>query len=238
MKSLIDNYQKSISDYFRQLTLALAYISIGAKTISASPQNISIQLTLDKDIVTEPMFLKDLLAYNVNVEDSMLELFQHKLIAAWHDLLTDLFLHFLEQHFSQKRRFTELKRKAPKIDFSSDIDLVIQIREGLLVDFSFEKYTERIRIINGILNPAKNCDNELSFIKKHVFIRNAIQHHEGQVYNDMMKELGIAQLQMLNKEAENTLLKVDDKIKLSIPELDALKRALFRISNEWRNANA
>lgn len=236
MKSLIDNYQKHISDYFRQLTLAIAYLSIGAKTISTSKEMV-VQLTLGKDIATEPVFLKELQTYSKNVEASMLDLFQNKLISSWSDLLTDLFSYFLEQHFSQKRKFKELKKRTPKIDFSSEVDLDIQIRDGLLADFSFEKYTDRLRIINGILNPAKDCEAELSLIKKHVFIRNSIQHHEGQVYSDMMKELGLDQLQMLNKDANIINIRIGAEIQLSIPEIDSLKRALYRISNTWRNAN-
>ncbi len=238
MKSLIDNFQKHIADYFRQLSLAAAYLNIGAKTISTSPKEMSIQLLLDKDIATEPMFLKELLAHSKKVEDAILELFQHKLIASWSDLLNDLFFYFLEQHFLGKRKFQELKKRTPKIDFSSDIELATQIRDGLLADFSFEKYVDRLRIINGILNPAKDCEAELSLIRKHVFIRNAIQHHEGRVYLDMMRELGSAQLQVLNKDADTINIDVGNEIKLSIPEVDALKRALFRISITWRNANA
>ena len=238
MKSLIDNFQQHVADYFRQLTLAIAYLNIGAKMISASPKDMSIQLPLDKDIATEPMYLKELLAHSNKVEDAILELFQHKMIASWNDLLNDIFSCFVEQHFSGKRKFQELRKRAPKIDFSSDTELTAQIKNGLLADFSFDKYVDRLRIINGILNPVKDCEPELSLIKKQVFIRNAIQHHEGRVYADMMRELSLAQLQLLNKDADKINVDVGNEIELSIPEIDALKRALFRISITWRNTNA
>jgi hypothetical protein len=234
MKTVIDRFQGAVSDSFRQLTLAIAYLNIGSSVINAGPANASVALSLDKDIKTEPFYLKELLIQSGTVEKGVLELYQNKMIAAWSDLLGDLFSRFMDMHFSGIREFHELKKRSVRLDFSKGTDLNEQIRVALAADFAFQRYAERIKIIDELLNPDRKYSTELTTIKKHVFIRNAVQHHAGKVYKDMLKELGCSKLTLLDGNADLRELDVDDLILLSVPEIDTLKRGIYLLSNEWR----
>ncbi len=234
MKTAIDKFQGKVSGYFRQLILAAAYLNIGITVINRSPADASIQLSLAKDIKTESFYLRELIAHSPAVERGLLELNQYKMIAAWSDLLDDLFSCFVNMHFNGGRKFYELKKRTVRLDFSLESDLTGQIRAALTGDFSFQRFNDRVKIIDDILNPNGRHSTELSTIKKHVLIRNSIQHHASMVYQDMLKEMGCSKLAVLDMKADAKDLGVDEQIVLSIPELDALKRALFLVSNEWR----
>lgn len=234
MKTAINEFQGQLSDYFRQLILAAAYLNIGGREISGAPADVSVQLVLDKDITTEPLLLRALLPFSRSVAEGILELYQNKMIASWSDLLADLFAHFVNMHFRGSRKFLELKKRTVRIDFSLDADLLEQVGAGLITDFSFQKYGERVKIINSLLNPYGRHEAELSTISRHVLIRNSVQHHGSRLYRDMLRELGESKLLVLDANADAKELNVNDQIILSLPELDALKRGLFRVSNEWR----
>ena len=234
MKAAIDKFQGAVSDNFRQLILAVAYLNIGTRVINTSPTDASVELSLDKDIKTERFYLRELLIHSSTVEEGVLELYQNKMIAAWSDLLGDLFSCFVDMHFSGIRKLHELKKRTVRLDFSLETDLNEQIRTALIADFAFQRYADRLKIVDEFLNPGGKHSAELSTIKKHVFVRNAVQHHASRVYRDMLKELGCSKLAVLNGDGDQRELDVDDLILLSVPELDALKRAVYLISNEWR----
>lgn len=234
MKTVIDKFQATIANHFRQLTLSVAYLSIGVGVINASPDNASIELSLDKDIKTERYFLRELILHNRPVEEGILELYQNKMTTAWSDLLNDLFSSLMNLHFNGVRNFSELKKRNVRLDFSSITTFHEQIEAALIADFAFQRYNDRVKIIDDILNPDSKHKTELANIKKHIFIRNAVQHHASKVYHDMLKELGCGGLALLDKNADAKDLGVDEQIVLSVPELDAIKRSLFLVSNEWR----
>jgi hypothetical protein len=234
MKALIDKFQGTISDNFRQLILAVAYLNIGARVISASPTDASVELSLGKDIKTEPFYLRELLIHSGTVEEGVFELHQNKMIAAWSDLLGDLFSCFVDMHFSGVRKFHELRKRTARLDFSLETDLLEQISTALIADFAFQRYADRVKIVDELLNPDGKHSAELSTIKKHVFIRNAVQHHASRVYRDMLRELGCSKLAVLSGDADLRELDLDDRVLLSVPELDSLKRSVYLVSNEWR----
>lgn len=236
MANPITEFQGQLTAYFRQLTLATAYVEIGNGILAKGPGNASVALRLAHDVTTEPMGLGELLPHSNAVAGGIAELFQTKTIAAWSDLLNKLFNHFVTAHLDGIKTFPELKRRTTQIDFSKNSDADLQVREGLFADFTFEKYSDRIRVINRVLNPDGLREDELSIIKKHVLIRNSIQHHASGVYPEMLKELGSNQIIVLDREGNATTLALGQFIQLFVPELDNLKGALYRITNTW-NAN-
>lgn len=234
MTTHIDNFQCQIASYFRELILAIAYLDIGSSNLASASKDASVALTLAHDLTTEPMYLRELLPHSAAVAHGIAELFQTKTIAAWADLLNSLFAYFVTAHLEGQKRIPELKTRSVRIDFSSEIDITSQLREGLIADFAFQQYAEKVKIINCILNPDGRCEDELSIIRKHVLIRNSIQHHGGTVYEDMLKKLGNQHLVIFDHEGNSIKRQVEEPIALFIPELDHLKGALFRLTNNWR----
>jgi len=235
MANSLDEFQGQIATYFRQLTLATAYLKIGSQHLKTAPATAAVSLKLADDLTTEPMQLRELLPYTGAVAAGVAELFQMKAIAAWSDLLNKLFTKFMNAHLDGIKFFPELKTRTARIDFSITSDINSQLREGLSADFAFEQYADRIRLINHRLNPNALCDGELLTIKKHVFIRNAVQHHQGKVYDDMLKKLGSTQLALLDSDGNAISLGGGQPIHLFVPELDKLKRALFLVTNTWKD---
>lgn len=235
MKQSIEQFQGQIAANFRELILAMAYLNIGGQMLTRANPEASVELFLDEDIRTEPLHVRELLPHSGAVGSGVLELYQNKMIAGWSDLLGILFDHFVRLHIDGIRQYSELKKRAARIDFADATDLEVQLRNSLTAEFLFESYADRVRTINSVLNPESKHAEELAVIKKHVLIRNAIQHHGSQVYSQMLRELGTANVMLLDPNARPRAHSVNERIGLSIPELDLLKRALFRLSNEWRN---
>ena len=234
MSQPIDDFQGLLARYFRELILATAYLELGSRLIVVSPANASIALTLSPDITTEPMYLHELLPHSSAVAHGASELFQSKAIAAWADLLNVLFEMFVSAHIEGKRQYPELKKRSTRLDFSSIDDINTQVRLGLVADFAFSKYADRIHAISRILNPESELQVQLFVIKKHVAIRNANQHHGGRIYDDMLKDFGTDRIEVLDHVGNPKLLVAGQSVELFVPELDRLKSALFCVTNPWK----
>lgn len=230
----VDEFQQLLTNHFRELILATAYLRIGEQSILRLPREASVSLTLADSVSTEPMSLHELLPHSTSVSLGIAELFQTKVIAAWADLLVELFEYFLQMHLDGKKVFPALKKRTTKVGFTDSMDLMEQVRVGLVADFAFGKYAERIKAIVDVLTASTRGVQALSVVRKHVLIRNATQHHGGKVYADMLRELSVKSLNVLNEDGRNVSLMEGQPINLYVPELDELKSALFIITNEWR----
>jgi hypothetical protein len=235
MSDPIKKFQLSITKCFRDLVLATAYLELGQHSVKTSPENASVTLMLSPEISTEPMYLNELIPHSSAVIHGVSELFQNKAIAAWSDLLNDLFEMFVSAHIDGRKQYPSLKKRVTRLDFSSAESVSNQIRLGLVADFSFGKYAERVQIVDRILNPEGKFQSELSVIKTHVAIRNSNQHHNGQVYADMLKELGSAAIDVFDHAGKPKSFSLGQPIELYVPEMDRLKAVLFLVTNLWRN---
>lgn len=238
MASSILEFQARLSSYFRELILAHAYLQIGNGEIAKAPPNASVSVLLGEDITTEPFILRELVQHSAAVNYGILELFQTKVIAAWSDLLTALFADFVAQHLAQEKTYPQFKKLTARLDFSAATSLNDQLHDGLISDFAFKPYRDRIAPISAILDPAGLMEAERNLIKKHVSIRNAIQHHDSTVYEDMLRELSATELEVLDQNGSPSSIGLGQRIPLSIPELDGLKGAFFRLTNKWREIYA
>lgn len=234
MSALIDAFQASLAAGFRELVLATAYLEIGHRATMQSPPTAAVSLILADGISTEPMFLHELQPHRGAVVFGIAELFQTRAIASWSDLLNDLFAKFVEEHIAGVRNIPAFKKRSTRLDFASSANVLDQIREGLVSDFAFSKYADRIQTIGRVLSLSAHSAAELQIVRKHVFIRNATQHHGSKVYEDMLRELGANSISVLNGAGATINLIENQHIALFVPELDRLKSALFIITNEWR----
>src|SRR5437016_2552940 len=134
MKAAIDDFQEVLANYFRQQVMGVSYLAIGAQVVAQTSPAASIELLLDTDLKTEPLFLRELLPHRESVRQGIFELFQNKMIAAWSDLLGDLFAKHVEAHFKGGRAFAELKKRRVELDFGSGEPLEQQIITRLNAD--------------------------------------------------------------------------------------------------------
>ncbi|WP_155500181.1 hypothetical protein [Comamonas testosteroni] len=235
MQIVIDEFQNTLKNCFRELVLATAYLQIGQQALFRSPRDASVSLVLAEGLETEPMFLRELQPHSAAVVFGVAELFQTKVVAAWADLLSGLFEQFVNQHIGGHRQFPAFRKRTTKLDFGSSEDVLTQVRAGLVADFAFSKYSERIQTIDRALAPNETRNRHLQFIRKHVLIRNATQHHGGRIYEDMLRDLAAGSVQVQDSNGRAKSLSLGDSIELHVPELDLLKSSFFIVTNDWRH---
>lgn len=234
MKKIIDNFQANIGDVFSQFTLTASSAEAGLDLISKSSGTCTVSLSLGGGIQTEPVTFDELKSHQEDSKSRVVSLYQNIMISTWSDLLDEIFNFLLKQNFDGVRVFSELKKVKVTIDFLSNDNYADQIMAAVSKDFSFKSYADRFKLVDGIINQDKKLPNEITTIKKHVLIRNSIQHHGSKVYGDLLSQLGVNELVLLDPDANEVALKEDDGIRVSVAELDELKRALHLLSQEWR----
>lgn len=234
MITAIDAFQGRIAAHFRELILAMAYLKVGGPALANANANDVVDVLLDEDIRSEPIKVSELLPHAEGVSAGILELYQSKMVATWADLLVELFGHFVRRHFDGIHPYPELKRRSARLDFADNTALRLQVERTLIGEFSFEPYGDRVRTVDVVLNPEHKHSDLLGVVRLHVHIRNAIQHHGGRVHPQMLKDVGASEVSLLNAAAHPMAFAANKQLLLSVPEIDTLKRAFFRLSNEWR----
>jgi hypothetical protein len=109
--------------------------------------------------------------------------------------------------------------------------LATSLREAAVKAFSFEAYSERLTRVLRLLRSDLRGDNEhLRFIKKHVMIRNVVQHYHGQLREHDLREWGDEHVAL---ERENLLdgparqYGVGEVVRLTQSELEQLHRHCY-----------
>jgi len=238
MRTIIDSFQGILSEMFAEFTLATLCIEAGLQLMSESNIEKTVNLKLANDVFTEPVSFSELASSSRDVKSKGISFYQNMMIASWSDLLNEIFVYFLDQHFSGVRNFSELKKQDIKIDYASNLKVEEQAKEALAKNFSFWSYIDRLKLINSMLNPDNEFEEEAKIIRKHVLIRNSIQHHNSQAYEDMFSQLGAAKFELLDKDGAPLSVSLGEKIYISIPELDHLKRGLHLLSQKWGSTSA
>ncbi|EGR2734309.1 hypothetical protein HYO53_22030 [Vibrio parahaemolyticus] len=238
MEKIIDTFQKKINDNFSEFTLATSCAEAGLNLISQSSSDSTVSLYLGDDLYTEPVQFVELLDISSDFISNTVSLYQNMMVAAWSDLLDDLFNYYLDLHFSGKFSFSSLKKQNIKIDFVSGIHFESQIKDSLKRDFAFKNYNDKIKLIVETLGQNSTNTAELNVIRKHVLIRNAVQHHNGVAYSDMFKLLGSTSMEVMDRYGKPQIVSSGEKILISVPEFDLLKRSLQLVTQIWRSSNA
>ncbi|MHC1729379.1 MAG: hypothetical protein AB9866_25830 [Syntrophobacteraceae bacterium] len=233
----INNIIIESNHLFKQCVLAYTALNLGQSTLDGFSDSVCIATTIGLNIQTEPIPMSELKHYRKGLGHFLLEVFHGKLVQVWHESLSELYSILVDLHFSGNRQFKELKVHNISLDFRNAIALDEQIKERLCKDFYFQKYGNKIKLLNRIFNPHSDHSDHLQNVAKHVQIRNAFQHHAGSVDDFMLKELGLQKIYVLNNNGNKVELKEGDKIELSVPEFDNFRKSLLLIGQVWRKWN-
>jgi len=233
----IDNLIAQSTSIFKQFLLAHNALEIGGDTIAGFSDNACIEATVGLNVEIEPIPLYEVKHYRAQMPQFLLEIFHGKLVQTWQECLATLFCVLLDKHFSDERRFEELKRCQIYIDFRESSDLITQVKNSLIKNFDFDAYKDKVKLINSVFNPAGNRSEHLFNIDKHVQIRNSFQHKNGKIDEFFLEDLGVRRIALLNNSAQERKYGLNDKIELSIPELDYFRRSIALIGQTWRKWN-
>lgn len=140
----------------------------------------------------------------------------------------------VDLHFSGKRKFTALKKRDISLDFRATASLEVQMTERLCRDFDFERYIDKVKLLNGVFSPNNEQPEHLLNVAKHVQIRNSFQHRGGVVDEFLLKELGLQKIILLDVNGTPRGYQLNDSIKISVPEFDVFRRSLLMVGQLWR----
>lgn len=236
MHRYIDDFQDKLRSYFNQMLLGSAFVQLGQ--FFKNPSEVTLTVKVAKDVTKEPRPLSDILHHASEVAAGTTELYQVRAIAAWNDLLTNIFSSYVAAHLTGQKQYPILGRAKGSIDFASNESVLEQIQKSVITDFSFLSYEKRINIIRKLCKTSPSSADQLKIIVKNVEIRNSLQHHDGRVTKELLKNIGNSKLELKNPEGERITFGEAERILLSIPDLNELHSALYRITTRWRYDNA
>jgi len=236
-KATLDQLIQGSSNLFKQFLLAHTSITLGHDIIGEISDDAAVGTSVGLNISIEPIPVRELKQYKPVLPQFLLETFHDRLVQLWNRTIAKLFRYLIELHFNGIRPFVELKNRRPKIDFRSSTSLDDQIMEALSEDFEFQKYSERVMLLNSVFNPENNNSIDLRNIHKHVHVRNCLQHKEGHIDSFFLKDLGLNKIDMLDHNAKLVTCNLNDRIILSVPEFDGFRRSLLLVGQVWRTWN-
>lgn len=233
MQEAIDNFQDALSANFRELLLGMAAFELGMRSLQENLSG-SVSILVAGGASSEPIHVSTLIHNQDTVKRGNIELFQSKAIALWNDLIVDLYTVSVCNHIDHSVRSAALKKSKVDIDFSLEILIPDQIKNALVRDFSFSNHGSKLDVIKKIF-PMASYSSQLSFIKKHVEIRNSFQHHSGIMHAGGLKILGVDKISIKDDDGNDVNVCAGEKIHISVVEIDKLKSALFELSSHMES---
>lgn len=221
MQNAICSFQDDLGGLFKEMILGVAAHNAGMSRLADKPHG-AVSLLLSGGTETQAIMVAELVQRQEEVRQGVLELFQNKAIARWNDLIDDLFSVAVDEHLGGAKKWAVIKVRGAKYDFASGIPLEDQVKTTIKGEFGFQDYATRIGIIVKLFGLNQNI-KQLLFIKKHVEIRNAYQHHNGLMHSKGMSLLGVVQITVKDLNDRDVVVKIGEKVTLSVMELDLLR---------------
>ena len=148
------------------------------------------------------------------------ELVHAQMVEKWYDFLNQLFEKIVIDHFSGVKSYPKVPELKVTIDFSIDnsTTLIENIPERAREWFDFIKADKKIGKIEKLLGI--RIDQQLkSDIKKHIVVRNLLEHNKGVIRCRDVNELGNQVINLIDDSATSKDFKVGDRVKITFYEL-------------------
>jgi hypothetical protein len=232
--TMLDGFVEQVQTTYKAFILARTCHVLGSDVVDAMADGARVAATIGLNIEIEPIPVSELREFRAVYPEFVIEVFHGKLVQHWQDLLDAIFAHYVDLHLCGQRQFAELGTTAVKIDFGQQGLVADQIRDSLCRDFQFRKYAERQRLIGRLRDLAGDAEDEVGLVQLHVHIRNAVQHHQGLLHAFVFRELGCREITVMDDAGSDLKLEEGDRIIVSLPELDRLRRTLLMIARKWR----
>ena len=231
---IIDGLITSTNDCFYQLLCATTLYQLGQLNVDQLDNNVKVSVEVGLNLQIEPIPIRDIRSFRSSYPSFLIEIFHSRLVQLWQDSLDRLFVLFVDLHFANKRQFVELGKQNVSIDLRNLVDPMEQIKNGLVADFRFREYSERIKTVNKILDPQKTTEVDLQNIYKNILLRNTIQHRSGIIDAYILDKLGQKEIVLRSMDGTQITYKAGDSISLTIPELFSFKQSMLSVGQTWR----
>ena len=223
-------------------------VTIGKKIIKSSSiinihKEIFLKQTNEVEVVLDELLNKSEI-YSELIKNTTLIYAQNKLLSSFVDFIEEVYLQLLI-HFIEANNFDNIKlskinvridMKNMQIEddrFQRDQSLTLRmIMKNIWDNFKFLPFKEKL---NEILNSVdfNLSEQDKIAIRKHIYLRNCIQHHNSHVQNDISKNIGRNDIPILNNNNELIYIKEWGKIELSFSEVTILKETLAAFCDNY-----
>lgn len=223
-------------------------VTIGSKIIKSSSiinihKEIFLKQTNEVELILDEL-LKESDIYSELIKNTTLIYVQNKLLSAFIDFIEEVYLQLLI-HFIEHNNFDNIKLSKinARIDmknmqieddkFQRDQSLTLRMMmKNIWDNFKFLPFKEKFNEIVNSVDFDLSEEDKIA-IRKHIYLRNCIQHHNSHIQNDISKNIGRNDIPILNNNNKLIYIKEWGKIELSFYEVMALKETLAAFCNNY-----
>jgi hypothetical protein len=150
------------------------------------------------------------------------ELIHAQVIQYWHDFLDELLAELVRRHLAGSRPYVGLGAIDLKLDCReiTPANLVDRLVERAAKEFAFMESMEKLRVAAKALS-ASVPDTLMRAVRKHVTVRNVLQHNDGILRHEDLRRLGLAGagLPMTDSKGEPAVCHAGERVAVSFWEL-------------------
>lgn len=159
-----------------------------------------------------------------------------------HKFIDDCYLRILIEALNGNSSGIKLKKSRVQLSFANlnDEDFNPEANnwltvQGIISDlwkaYKFEPYKSKVEMLFKSIDYGWDTEN-LSFLGKHVALRNCVQHHEGYLDRDALKQAGASNFTILGSN-DDIKIEIGNLIQMTRPELEKFCDVLVELANEF-----
>ncbi len=166
------------------------------------------------------------------------EMVHARLVQQWHDFLESLYVQLVKEHLVEGKHHPGLETMSVKVDFRDPGDLAEDVARAATQQFAYSEAPAKLRTVAAALDveiPTALSES----IRKHVAVRNVLQHNEGVLRDVDLRFLGRegSYITLQNNSDEPAATSVGERVKVTFWELVAVRNhfraaALQLVPNE------
>jgi hypothetical protein len=184
-----------------------------------------------------------------NIRSEILLTVQGDMVAQFNVFLDDCYLEVLDEvlgqgntsnlHLSKFKASLEPREYLPSTDLVGDEEAeankwftIRGLIRDIWITYQFEPFPQKVSMLFKACE-FSNDSLEMRIVKKHVHLRNCVQHHERQVTSDALRLTGLDRFEMMQDDGTHASWKIGSIIVFSLAEIDHLADALLALTEAF-----
>lgn len=159
------------------------------------------------------------------------ELVHGLVIQRWYEFLEEAFEAVFREHLSGARPRDRFERVDLRLEAGDGLPLLDAVVLGAGRDFSFEPAHTRLAKLAKVLGARLNPEN-VDLQKRHIVVRNVIEHAGGVLRPDDLRLLGVASIELINEHHAPAEFRAGDRVVLTLWEELRPVRHLAELADE------
>lgn len=159
------------------------------------------------------------------------ELVHGLVIQWWYEFLQEAFEALFREHLTGSKRRDKFERIGLRLEAGDGLPLLDAVVVGAGRDFSFEPAHTRLPKLAKVLN-VKLDEENVALQKRHIVVRNVIEHAGGVLRSDDLRLLGVASIELLNEHHAPAEFRAGERVVLTLWEALRPVRHLAELADE------